>query len=85
MRQKMIEKDEVISLILEACPSFQEKWNDSDDKELPYIVMGDLADHLLALYRVGKTECQSALKNDPPSASKIDPPQLVSFCQNFLF
>jgi hypothetical protein len=24
-------------------------------------------------------ECQSALKNEPPSASKIDPPQAVFF------
>jgi hypothetical protein len=37
-------------LILEACPSFQETWDKSDDQALPYVVMGDLARHLLNLY-----------------------------------
>jgi hypothetical protein len=27
----------------------------------------------------GNYDCQSALKNDPPSAAKIDPPQVVVF------
>ena len=43
-------------MILEACPSFQEIWDISDDQDLPYVVMGDLADHLLSLYREGKTD-----------------------------
>lgn len=30
-------------------------------------------------------ECQSALKNDPPSASNFDPPQRVSFGRYSLF
>ena len=43
-------------LILEACPSFQETWDKSDDQDLLYIVMGDLARHLLALHQSGKTD-----------------------------
>jgi hypothetical protein len=34
--------------------------------------------HVQALSESGLS-CQSALKNDPPSASKIDPPQAVFF------
>lgn len=41
-------------LILEACPSFQETWDKSDDQDLLYIVMGDLARHLLALHQAEK-------------------------------
>lgn len=52
----MIDKIEVISVILEACPSFQEKWDNSDDKDLLYVVMRDLADHLFALYKEEKAE-----------------------------
>jgi len=45
-----------MSLNLEACPSFQEMWDKSDDQDLLYIVMGDLARHLLALHQSGKTD-----------------------------
>jgi hypothetical protein len=51
-----IEEDQVIPLILTACPSFQEEWNKCEHRELLYGVMGDLARHLLALYRKGRTE-----------------------------
>jgi len=35
--------------------------------------------------RLGRLGCQSALKNDPPSASKNDPPQVtfISCCLSF--
>ena len=57
----MIKKEQVISLILEACPSFQQELNRSNDKDLLYVVMGDLARHLLGLYRNGQTREFSAL------------------------
>ena len=43
-------------MILTACPSFQEMWDKSEDKELLYVVMGDLARHLLTLYETGRAE-----------------------------
>ena len=43
-------------MILKACPSFQETWDKSDDQELLYVVMGDLARHLLELYQTGRTD-----------------------------
>lgn len=52
----MITSDQVMSKILEACPSFQETWDTSDDQELLYVVMGDLAHHILKLHRTGRTE-----------------------------
>ena len=54
MHENMITKEQVMALVLEACPSFRETWNRSEDQELLYIVMGDLARHLLALHQVGR-------------------------------
>jgi len=51
----MINREQVIPLILETCPSFRDAFSQSDDKDLPYVVMGDLARHLLGLYRTGQT------------------------------
>lgn len=51
----MITKEQVIPLILEASPSFQVKRDRADDRELLYPVMGDLARHILGLYRESKT------------------------------
>ena len=47
----MIEHEQVMPLILEACPSFKEAWDGSDSQERLYVVVGDLANHLLELYR----------------------------------
>jgi hypothetical protein len=52
----MIKREQVLPLILEACPSFRETWNKSDNQELPYVVMGDLARHLLSLYCDARTD-----------------------------
>lgn len=52
----MIKQEQVMPLILKACPSFQESWEKSDNKDLLYVVMGDLACHLLSLYRDNRTE-----------------------------
>lgn len=51
----MITKDQVIPMILEACPSFQEIWNQKD-QDLLYVAMGNIARHLLALYEIEKTD-----------------------------
>ena len=52
----MIKIDQVIPLILSACPSFQDIWYESDNKELLYVVMGELARHLLSLFQRGETD-----------------------------
>ena len=51
----MIGKEQIIPLILEACPSFQRTFNESGNKDLLYVVVGDLARHLLIEYRAGRT------------------------------
>lgn len=51
----MIQQEHVMPLILRACPSFRETWDKSEDRELLYVVMGDLARHLLTLYRAKQT------------------------------
>jgi hypothetical protein len=45
----MITKEQVIPLLLEACPSFEQPWEESDDKDLLYVVLGEFARHLLQL------------------------------------
>jgi hypothetical protein len=52
----MIKQEQVIPLILEACPSFQGTWDKLDNQDLLYVVMSDLARHLLLLYRDKRTE-----------------------------
>jgi hypothetical protein len=46
----MIGHAQVMEVILEACPSFRATWDASDDKESPYVVMGEFARHLLELH-----------------------------------
>jgi hypothetical protein len=50
----MITKDTIRDFINNSCPTFREKWNESDNADLHYVVMGDLARHLLDLYSNGK-------------------------------
>lgn len=52
----MIEKQQITSLLLEACPSFKKTYEAFDDKDLNYAVAGELAHHLLDLYKNNKTE-----------------------------
>lgn len=69
--QQTIEKDEMMALMLVACPSFQEGWNqflsewvdDPDlvgnggDGSLPhYLALSDLANHLIAKLEAGDTK-----------------------------
>lgn len=57
----MINKKQVYEIILSACPSFRPKFEDFDDKELQYSVMGELARHLLELYNNNDTQEFSTL------------------------
>lgn len=57
----MIKREQVIPMILEACPSFRQVFCQSDDKDLPYVVMGHLAQHLLDMHRAGQTREFGAL------------------------
>lgn len=50
----MITKDQMIPLLLEACPSFQadvEAHRNDYGEEILYVVLGDFAHHLLSLFR----------------------------------
>lgn len=50
----MIQQDEAMPLLVEACPSFQKKWLEhvqEHGNELPYAAAGAFAEHLLALYQ----------------------------------
>ncbi len=42
-------------MLLEACPSFQAVYDKADDHDLPYIIAGEFARHLLALYKNNNT------------------------------
>lgn len=61
VRNEMITTDQVMQNILGACPSFKQDWEASDNHELLYVVMGDLARHLLELQRSGQTKELKAL------------------------
>lgn len=55
----MIEQDQIASILLKACPSFQEAWRvhvEGNGENLIYPVLGSFAAHLLQLYREGKRE-----------------------------
>ena len=52
-----IEQNQVMPLLLNACPSFTEKWEDyvrEEDTALIYLCLGEFARHLLELYRQGE-------------------------------
>jgi hypothetical protein len=56
--EAMIHRDEVIALLLEACPSYRTRWEeyraDPDfDAELLYVHLGDFADHVVSLLAQG--------------------------------
>ena len=52
----MITKEQVIPMILKACPSYQEAWDKEEDQDLLYVAMGNLARHILAMYKDGKID-----------------------------
>ena len=60
MMAPKIEREQVMPLLLEACPSFSKRWekyleNDTEER-LPYIEVGDFAHHLVDLMEQGETE-----------------------------
>jgi hypothetical protein len=57
----MIEKAQVVPMILEAVPTFQRTWDECENQDLHYAVIGDLARHLLELHESGQTEQFGAL------------------------
>ena len=56
----MITKDEVMPLLLSACPSFRERWNDLTSEvgfeASPYIDIAEFVRHLLYLHRANKMD-----------------------------
>jgi hypothetical protein len=55
----MITKEQVMLLLLEACPSFTEKWEEHrafyDDEDLLYVDLGEFAHHLVELHKTNQT------------------------------
>lgn len=56
----MITKEQVIPLLLNACPSFLKKWEEHraiyEDEELLYVDLGEFAHHLVELLKVNRIE-----------------------------
>ena len=59
----MITKTDVMTRILEACPSFKEPWKayieseyGAEDEQLLYVDLGAFARHVVDLYELGRTE-----------------------------
>ncbi len=56
----MIEQNQIMPLLLRACPSFEEDWStflaEHGDEPLLYVSAGDFARHLLSLYRAGRVQ-----------------------------
>jgi len=52
----MIIKEQIAIKLLEACPSFKEKYDASDSKDLDYVIAGKFAYHLLELYKSKKLD-----------------------------
>jgi hypothetical protein len=57
----MIDRTEMLPLLVEACPSFSEGWNEhkkeyfDEESYLPYIALGAFARHLVEKLRKGET------------------------------
>jgi hypothetical protein len=54
----------MIPLLLEVCPSFQhvlEEHRQYYGEDIPYVILGDFADHLLQLYQKRQTDVFSAI------------------------
>jgi hypothetical protein len=57
----MITKEQVIPVLLKACPSFQEPWDEFETKDIFYAVLGEFVDHLLALQKSASVETLKAV------------------------
>ena len=56
----MIPSNEVIPILLKACPSFQSIWEECEEKELLYCALGEFASYLLDMHNSGQTEVLKA-------------------------
>jgi hypothetical protein len=56
----MITKEQVMPLLLNACPSFSKRWEEHrafyEDEELLYVDLGEFAHHLVELLKANHTE-----------------------------
>ncbi len=58
----MIYRDEMLPLLVSACPSFLENWEEhkreyrDEENYLPYIAIGEFSHHLVELYKSKKTK-----------------------------
>ena len=62
----MIEQQQAMELILEACPSFAAAWEEhlcEHGNDALYVAAGSLASHLLSLNRTGNVESFPAVAN----------------------
>jgi hypothetical protein len=56
----LIERAQIMSLLLDACPSYRTRWDEYTSEpeygaDLYYVHLGDFAHHLVALYQAGRT------------------------------
>jgi hypothetical protein len=58
MTPDLIHADDVLPLVIEACPSFSPSWlgENADDSRLGYVDAGDFAHHLVKLATAGQTD-----------------------------
>lgn len=56
----MITKEQVMPLLLDACPSFTDKWTEHhafyEDEGVLYVDLGEFAHHLVALHKADHTD-----------------------------
>ena len=55
----MITKQQVVPMLLEACPSFRTVWEEDlheNGEEILYVALGDFSGHLLELFQAGETK-----------------------------
>ena len=54
--QEAITQDQVMPLLLNACPTFREVWDSSENQDLLYVCLGGFAHHLLHMYKERRTD-----------------------------
>lgn len=60
----MIEQDQIVPILLEACPSFERNWLEHVEdygSDLIYPALGSFARHLLSLHLGGQVDCFAAV------------------------
>ncbi len=53
----MLNQNQIMPLLIEACPSFRAVWDEIDEEDRPliYVSLGSFARHLLDSWRLGRT------------------------------